>query len=159
GTDGAPWAIRTDPVERLRVVGADGLPAGTVLVPGLPWAVRWDAERLTTAGVSAALTTLAGAVTLPCTSRGVVAAICGPRTGANATIFRLNPASPALARGDTPSVNGITVVAVWSATAPAPSPRPSGISAQTSASGTVGASVSASNPSASGISAQTSASG
>src|SRR5690606_36931955 len=156
--DGAPWATRTDPVERLRVVGADGLPAGTVLVPGLPWAVRWDAERLTTAGVSAALTTLAGAEALPCTSRGVVAAICGPRTGANATSFRLNPASPALARGDTPSVNGIPAVTVWSATAPAPSARPSGISAQTSAPRMPGASVSGATLRLNEISAETSCS-
>src|SRR5690606_41600645 len=50
------------------------------------------------------------------------------RTGANATSFRLNTSSSASARGDTPNVNGIPAVTVWSATAPAPSPRPSGIS-------------------------------
>src|SRR5690606_41944052 len=106
--DGAPWATRTDPVERLRVVGADGLPAGTVLVPGLPWLLRWDAKRLTTAGVSAALTTLTGAEALRCTSRGVVADISDHRTGANATIFRMNPGSAAMSRGHTPIVNEVT---------------------------------------------------
>src|SRR5690606_20511461 len=155
GVDGAPWVIRTGPAERSRVVGADGLPAGTVVVPGSPWAVRWDAERVTISGVSAALTTLAGAAALPCDCRGVVATICGPRTGDSATRFRLNTSSSASARGDTPSVNGITVVTMWSATAPAPIPRPRGISAQTSASGMSDASVSGATLKLRAISAET----